>query len=107
MLIQCPECSREVSSSAEKCPHCGFPHPSYYTKEAAVGESKCLEGNPLCCPKCDAGPWTPSPGSARIILTRVVPRKRGAGFYVEYEYQCQKCGKRYRHDQDSHENLVS
>jgi hypothetical protein len=25
MLIQCPECSREISSAAASCPHCGCP----------------------------------------------------------------------------------
>ena len=24
-LINCPECGKEVSNSAESCPHCGFP----------------------------------------------------------------------------------
>ena len=24
-LITCPECSRQVSSQAKSCPHCGFP----------------------------------------------------------------------------------
>lgn len=24
-LMNCPECGKEVSDSAEQCPHCGFP----------------------------------------------------------------------------------
>ena len=24
-LIKCPECGKDVSTSAEACPHCGFP----------------------------------------------------------------------------------
>lgn len=24
-LIKCPECEREVSDNAEKCPNCGYP----------------------------------------------------------------------------------
>ncbi len=24
MLIQCPECKKEISSQADKCPHCGY-----------------------------------------------------------------------------------
>lgn len=25
MLIQCPECSKEVSDKSDKCIHCGYP----------------------------------------------------------------------------------
>ena len=25
MIIQCPECQKEISDKAKKCPHCGFP----------------------------------------------------------------------------------
>lgn len=34
-LIQCPDCSRDVSSSAQACPHCGHPvaKPSVADKE--------------------------------------------------------------------------
>lgn len=28
-LINCPECGRQVSSQAEKCPGCGFPIRNY------------------------------------------------------------------------------
>jgi len=25
MLIKCPECKKDMSDKAEKCPHCGYP----------------------------------------------------------------------------------
>ena len=25
MLIKCPECMKEISDKAERCPHCGYP----------------------------------------------------------------------------------
>lgn len=34
-LIKCPECGREVSTSAVACPHCGFPVASYYGQVAS------------------------------------------------------------------------
>lgn len=33
-LINCPECKKEVSSEAEKCPHCGH---SIAPKQSATG----------------------------------------------------------------------
>lgn len=34
MLINCPECNKEVSSEAKSCIHCGFPIASYFKKQA-------------------------------------------------------------------------
>lgn len=28
-LMKCPECGREISDKADKCPHCGAPNPNY------------------------------------------------------------------------------
>lgn len=33
-LISCPECSAEVSGSAESCPHCGFGLRDYFEEAA-------------------------------------------------------------------------
>ena len=32
-IIRCPECDREISDKAEKCPHCGYPLKSAKTSE--------------------------------------------------------------------------
>lgn len=32
-LIQCPECGKEVSDKARKCPHCGYPLEELEKKE--------------------------------------------------------------------------
>jgi|GEM_PF-2309426 len=29
VLIECPECKKEISSGAKFCPHCGCPHPNH------------------------------------------------------------------------------
>ena len=36
-LIKCPECGKEVSTSAETCPHCGFPIKQDLVKQQRVG----------------------------------------------------------------------
>lgn len=44
-LIQCPECGKEVSDKARKCPHCGYPLEDIdFEKEEAAME-KVLEWN--------------------------------------------------------------
>lgn len=64
-LINCPECGRQVSTQAEKCPGCGFPigklnqQPNYsQIQRQSVQMQKCPQcglENPLSqsiCPRC-------------------------------------------------------
>lgn len=39
-LIPCPECGKEISTSATTCPHCGLPNPSQVKKPGAEGAAK-------------------------------------------------------------------
>lgn len=36
-LINCPECSKEISNKAKACPHCGYPLP---TKEETIRKTE-------------------------------------------------------------------
>lgn len=36
MLINCPECNKEVSSEADKCIHCGYPIAKYLKTESKI-----------------------------------------------------------------------
>jgi RNA polymerase subunit RPABC4/transcription elongation factor Spt4 len=36
-LKHCPECNKEVSDRATRCPHCGFQHPPRTATQAIVG----------------------------------------------------------------------
>lgn len=38
MLINCPECGKEISDKAESCPKCGYPLKA--SKDSDKGESK-------------------------------------------------------------------
>ncbi|TRZ64844.1 MAG: hypothetical protein D4Q79_00700 [Spirochaetia bacterium] len=56
MLIRCPECTKNVSSSADKCPHCGYPDP--YTKSSEVKKlvkqaREKSKDRIVKCPNCD------------------------------------------------------
>ena len=39
-LIQCPECGKEVSDKAGKCPHCGYPLEELEKKEPVKEKKK-------------------------------------------------------------------
>jgi uncharacterized membrane protein YdbT with pleckstrin-like domain len=46
-LINCPECGKEVSTSASTCPHCGFPMAGQpVAKPAAVSNELLMEVRP-------------------------------------------------------------
>lgn len=38
MLRECPECTRDYSTSAERCPHCGFQDERFIPKDAQPDE---------------------------------------------------------------------
>jgi len=42
-LIKCPECSKEISDSAECCPHCGLPSQLFYEKAESHNDASLLE----------------------------------------------------------------
>ena len=44
-LIQCPECKKEISDSAEKCPHCGY----QLTAEVVDQAKKKTSGKTIGC----------------------------------------------------------
>lgn len=47
-LINCPECTREISDKAERCPHCGHPVIIKNTDIQSVVDE------PITCPKCSS-----------------------------------------------------
>ena len=47
-LIKCPECSKEISSSAKTCPHCGIKVEKITCPECG----KKLKGDEKNCPDC-------------------------------------------------------
>jgi hypothetical protein len=49
-LIACTECRREISSSAEACPHCGYP-----LKKADVSGPKCYHCSEPATTLCQGG----------------------------------------------------
>lgn len=54
-LIKCPECGKEVSDMAPKCPNCGFPIKSDLKKVVPVECPECgTKVEPACdtCPNC-------------------------------------------------------
>lgn len=66
-LINCPECGRQISNQAEKCPGCGFPigqmnpQPNYSQRQRQSVQMQtcpqCGLENPLSqsiCPRCGA-----------------------------------------------------
>lgn len=44
-LVSCPECNKEISDKAQRCPHCGYPIAANISKTTEKEEQ-------LCCPKC-------------------------------------------------------
>ena len=60
-LIRCPECRREVSTSAEACPHCGFP-----VRHSSKAKKKIVP-KPLDRSWMDY--WKKAPTRKRLLLT--------------------------------------
>ncbi|UUM26956.1 MULTISPECIES: zinc ribbon domain-containing protein [Acinetobacter] len=64
-LISCPECSRQVSTQANSCPHCGYP---LQTQHRAP-ESKGLQSTHVWSRSITAlGAWLVIPWIARLLF---------------------------------------
>lgn len=50
-LINCPECNREISDKAQKCPNCGFPLKTEISDEPVVSPNN---QNKVLCPSCQS-----------------------------------------------------
>ena len=46
-LIVCPECNREISDKAQKCPHCGYPFPDIQQTPSIIEDNADKEVNEL------------------------------------------------------------
>ena len=81
-LIQCPECSKQISDQAETCPSCGLHKPSEKNpqKESPPPEY-------AACPHCDT-------------------RLDVAGFQVGESIQCGACHKTFRKGQKPREKRI-
>ena len=75
-LINCPECKKEVSDSAESCPNCGHPI-----------------SHKILCPNCK------SPNIKKISGASKVGSAAMWGVFsmgkLTKTYQCKKCGYRW------------
>lgn len=74
-LITCPECKKEMSSSAPSCPHCGYMQKSFETQKRR-------------CPKCGSENvvHTSSGGLGHVATSLLWGPRR-----ANKEYHCLKC----------------
>ena len=79
-LIPCPECNREISTSAESCPQCGYP---MRDKAAAAGPAcyQCSSTATTRCQSCGAM------SCAEHLQSIYVPHGKGGA----YELRCASC----------------
>ncbi len=90
MIIHCPECKKDVSSLAIKCPHCGYPYPyqkSPEVKEIFQKKRKEFQRRKKKCPRCDYADnfphiYTDHPEDHYALEGRL---------YFTVFYECQKC----------------
>lgn len=67
-LIKCPECSKEVSNSAEACPYCGFPISKHVKTEA---QPSALPTPKIDLQRTDAGDTKDRDSFNKIILVAI------------------------------------
>ena len=99
-LTKCPECSREVSSQAGSCPHCGFPLAA--TPKAI--EPQKLEPGDIICPNPHCGYIGPPKKEARgsmivailLFFLFVLPGLIYMVVMSRYNYVCPRCGVHIR-----------
>src|SRR6266403_2723696 len=95
-LTKCPECSREVSSHATSCPHCGFPLAAAPTRIAPQN----LGPGDIICPNPQCGYVGPPKKEARgsllvAILLCFLFLLPGLIYMIAmsgYNYVCPRCG---------------
>jgi len=75
-LIKCPDCGKEVSTSAESCPNCGRPM-----------------STAIQCPNCKS-PDVEKISAASKVGSALVWGVFAAG-KVSKTYQCKKCGYKW------------
>ena len=76
-LVTCPECKKEMSSTALSCPHCGYTEKSSYSTK-----------NEKRCPKCGSNHvvHTSSGGMGHIATSLLWGPRR-----ANKEYHCLNC----------------
>ncbi len=83
-LINCPECSKEISDKAEACPQCGCPVTESPQKEPSLAMIWEGEGDgyiSIKCPKCDKS----------SVIKETYVTKTPIGYQVNGEGRC-SCG---------------
>lgn len=75
-LIKCPECKREVSSTAKACPHCGAPI------DTAIR-----------CPKCGSANTKVITGASKAVSVAIWGPF--AANKVLSRYQCNNCNHKF------------
>ncbi|WP_278492641.1 zinc ribbon domain-containing protein [Acinetobacter gyllenbergii] len=64
-LISCPECSRQVSTQANSCPHCGYPlQMQHNTPEPRTLQSPQVLSRAIMA----LGAWLVTPWIARLLF---------------------------------------
>lgn len=90
-LINCPECSKEISDKAESCPNCGFPIQKEESEEY------------LACPKCfskelhaDKSGFSGGKALAGAVLTGGIGLLAGTIGSKNIYLTCLKCNHRFK-----------
>lgn len=104
MLVECPECQKQISSMADPCPYCGFPAAGKRSREMAEQkaaemkvESVYVDGFyfgsvyvSLYCSNCHDH-------NLKIMRCDVKRLSGAIGFYPHLQLRCEKCGHKWEH----------
>lgn len=93
MLVECPECEKQISGTADPCPHCGFPvagERSWQMAEQKTLELRKRKIQFICINmKCHwKKTFCPLPCETKKLSGAV-------GFYPHISVRCEECGQPY------------
>lgn len=100
MLVECPECKKNVSNNADPCPHCGFPGAGKYSYKGAMLRSIApfeVNDSDVPCNKCWREYYSKKEQyeAKKLLPTTtyrdVEERGTGIGFTVCVYFKCLKC----------------
>lgn len=99
MLVDCPECKKEISSEAKQCPYCGLPNAGARSRQVAELRAKYLQkkigtfaiGRCCTCSKCNEYNSNNEFVSCEVKFSKESPVE----FYTLLGYKCANCGNIY------------
>jgi ribosomal protein L40E len=104
MMVNCPECNADISSSADPCPKCGCPRAGARSKKASEDFLKKINKDPdaylkelykrghyhyLICPKWPHDWIDPT---HKLISESCSLEKDDTGYFVIIKLVCKGCG---------------